>query len=94
MNGVVMDYAAAPDVATEFKVTDSSGKAVITVGDADHRPAAGARIEVYKVTWADLLADGANEITTPKEIIGKSLYQVVGTHATNNLSATRVTVEG
>lgn len=94
IGGVVMDYLASPSAATDFAVSDNSGKARITVGTTSNRPTDGARIEIYKVTPVTLLADGANEITTPVEIVGKSVYWVVGTHGSNLLSATRVVLRG
>lgn len=86
-----LERAASITTAVQWDVANNSGKARITIGTTTLRVPFGRRVTVYKVTPAEVLAAAANaDVRT--EIVGKTVYWLSGTHATNNLSRTLATV--
>lgn len=92
VNGVPLDYKAAPDAKTNWKVTNVGGLALITIGTTVLQPDVGGQLEVFFVTPVEILADGAHGYDSPTEIIGAGFAWVDYTVATTNLSATEVTI--
>lgn len=88
-NFVVLLNGTVKIPTTDFTVSDSGGFAVITLAVA---AAVNDKLDVHKPTWSELLASGAHPFSDT-QITGKDLYAFTGTHATNNLSRTRVVVE-
>jgi hypothetical protein len=86
-------YVASPAAAGDFTVANNGGKCRVTIGTTTLRLGYGQRVTVYRVTPNQILADGPNAIFR-NEIVGKTCYWQVGTHASNNLSRTVSTVAG
>jgi len=88
----ILERAASVTTAIQWEVTNNGGKARITIGTTTLRTGYGQRVTVYKITPTEVLAAAANAVVRT-EIVGKSVYWLAGTHATNNLSRTLATVQ-